>query len=83
MNCTFVKYARLFWDSFVSNSLKALGEWDSVAATRGPCRCLDKTVARGVPLIQTNKLRGPQSPSEIYRLIDRHLSTNFSANFCG
>jgi hypothetical protein len=33
---------------------------------------------------QTNKkLRGPQSASELYRLSDRHLSTKFSANFCG
>jgi hypothetical protein len=30
-----------------------------------------------------NKLRGPQSASELYRLIDRHLSTKFSVNFCG
>jgi hypothetical protein len=29
-----------------------------------------------------NKLRGPQSASEVYRLSDRHLSTKFSANFC-
>jgi hypothetical protein len=27
--------------------------------------------------------RGPQSASELYRLIDRHLSMKFSANFCG
>jgi hypothetical protein len=33
--------------------------------------------------IQTNKLRGPQSASELYRLSDRHLSTKFRANFCG
>jgi hypothetical protein len=32
---------------------------------------------------QTNKLRGPRSTSELYRLIDRYLSTKFSANFCG
>jgi hypothetical protein len=32
---------------------------------------------------QTNKLRGPWSASELYRLIDRHLSTKFSVNFCG
>jgi hypothetical protein len=31
---------------------------------------------------QRNKLRGPQSASELYRLSDRHLSTKFSANFC-
>jgi hypothetical protein len=30
-----------------------------------------------------NKLRGPQSASELYRLSERHLSTKFSANFCG
>jgi hypothetical protein len=29
------------------------------------------------------ELRGPESASELYRLIDRHLSTKFSANFCG
>jgi hypothetical protein len=28
-------------------------------------------------------LRGLQSASELYRLSDRHLSTKFSANFCG
>jgi hypothetical protein len=28
-------------------------------------------------------LRGPWSASELYRLSDRHLSTKFSANFCG
>jgi hypothetical protein len=32
---------------------------------------------------QTNKLRGPYSASELYRLIDRHLSTKLSANFYG
>jgi hypothetical protein len=32
---------------------------------------------------QRNKLRGLQSASELYRLIDRHLLTKFSANFCG
>jgi hypothetical protein len=31
---------------------------------------------------QTNKLRGPQSASELYRLSDRHVSTKFSADFC-
>jgi hypothetical protein len=31
----------------------------------------------------SNKLRGPWSASELYRLIDRHLSTKFSVNFCG
>jgi hypothetical protein len=30
-----------------------------------------------------NKLRGPQSASELYGLSDRHLSMKFSANFCG
>jgi hypothetical protein len=29
------------------------------------------------------RLRGPYSASELYRLSDRHLSTKFSANFCG
>jgi hypothetical protein len=33
--------------------------------------------------IQTNKLRGPWSASELYRLSDRHLSAKFSANICG
>jgi hypothetical protein len=32
---------------------------------------------------KTNKLRGLQSASELYRLIDRHRSAKFSANFCG
>jgi hypothetical protein len=34
---------------------------------------------------QTNKkkLCGPWSASKLYRLIDRHLSTKFSTNFCG
>jgi hypothetical protein len=32
---------------------------------------------------KTNKLRGLQSASEIYRLSDRHLSAKCSANFCG
>jgi hypothetical protein len=32
---------------------------------------------------QTNKLRGPESASELYRLIYRFLSAKFSANFCG
>jgi hypothetical protein len=32
---------------------------------------------------KTNKLRGPKSASELYRLIDRHLSMKFSVNFCG
>jgi hypothetical protein len=30
---------------------------------------------------QTNKLRGPSSEIELYRLSDRDLSTKFSANF--
>jgi hypothetical protein len=30
-----------------------------------------------------NKLRGPWSASELYLLIDRHLSTKFCVNFCG
>jgi hypothetical protein len=30
-----------------------------------------------------NKLRGPLTASELYRLNDRHLSTKFSAKFCG
>jgi hypothetical protein len=30
-----------------------------------------------------NKLRGPYSASEIYRLIDSHLSAKFWVNFCG
>jgi hypothetical protein len=30
-----------------------------------------------------NKLLGPYSASELCRLSDRHLSTKFSANFCG
>jgi hypothetical protein len=29
------------------------------------------------------KLRGPQSASELYRLIDRQLSAKFSSNFWG
>jgi K+-transporting ATPase A subunit len=32
---------------------------------------------------QTNKLRGPLSACELYRLRDRHLLAKFSANFCG
>jgi hypothetical protein len=32
---------------------------------------------------QTNKLRGPYSASELYQLSDCHLSTKFSAYFCG
>jgi hypothetical protein len=32
---------------------------------------------------QKNKLRGPQSESELYRLSDRRLSMKFSANFFG
>jgi hypothetical protein len=32
---------------------------------------------------QTNKLHGPYSASQLYRLIDRHLSTKFIVNFCG
>jgi hypothetical protein len=31
----------------------------------------------------TKKLRGPQSASELYRLIYRYLLTKFSVNFCG
>jgi hypothetical protein len=31
----------------------------------------------------TNKLLGPWSASELYRLSDPHLSTKFSINFCG
>jgi hypothetical protein len=34
-------------------------------------------------LPNANKLCGPQSASELYRLIDRGLSTKFCANFCG
>jgi hypothetical protein len=29
------------------------------------------------------KIRGPQTASDLYRLIDRHLWTKFRANFCG
>jgi hypothetical protein len=32
---------------------------------------------------QTNKLRGLQSASELYGLIDGYLLAKFSANFCG
>jgi hypothetical protein len=35
------------------------------------------------PYSVTFKLRGPESASELNRLIDRHLSTKFSANFYG
>jgi hypothetical protein len=31
---------------------------------------------------KTNKFRGPQFTSELYRLSDRRLSAKFSANFC-
>jgi hypothetical protein len=31
----------------------------------------------------SNKPRGPQSASELYRLGDCHLWAKFSANFCG
>jgi hypothetical protein len=34
-------------------------------------------------MVYTKNLRGPYSASELYRLSDRHLSTKFSANFCG
>jgi hypothetical protein len=37
----------------------------------------------GLYWTKKNKLRGPSSASELYRLNDRHLSTKFSANFCG
>jgi hypothetical protein len=39
-------------------------------------------VSRSPLISQTNKLRGPWSASELYRLGDRHFSTKFSANFC-
>jgi hypothetical protein len=32
---------------------------------------------------QTNKFRGLQSASELYRLSNRHLLAKFSADFCG
>jgi hypothetical protein len=32
---------------------------------------------------RTNKLRGLQYPSKIYRLSDSHWSANFIASFCG
>jgi hypothetical protein len=38
---------------------------------------------RSISLEPTNKLRGPYSASELYRLSDRHLSKKFSADFCG
>jgi hypothetical protein len=33
--------------------------------------------------VKKTKLHGLQSARELYRLIDRHLSAKFSANFCG
>jgi hypothetical protein len=33
--------------------------------------------------LKQNKLRGLYSTSELYRLSDRHLLAEFSANFCG
>jgi hypothetical protein len=46
--------------------------------------CFPRSVARQVVSYhKQNKLRGPYSASELYRLSDRHLSTKFSANFCG
>jgi hypothetical protein len=36
-----------------------------------------------LPVSPSNKLRGLQFASELYRLSDRHLSAKFSANFCG
>jgi hypothetical protein len=33
--------------------------------------------------VQKNKLRGPYTTSELYRLSDCHLLIKFSANFCG
>jgi hypothetical protein len=41
----------------------------------------DKQVKGETKCIQTNKTK--QSASELYRLSDSHLSTKFSANFCG
>jgi hypothetical protein len=38
---------------------------------------------RDCTALRQNKFRGPWSESELYRLIDRHLWTKFSANFCG
>jgi hypothetical protein len=50
------------------------------ATTRNTCS--SSTIRRGHTFLQS-KLRGPKSASELYRLSDRHLSTKFSAKYCG
>jgi hypothetical protein len=42
-----------------------------------------KSVQRRIEMWVTNKLRGPQSASELNRPSDRHLLAKFSVNFCG
>jgi hypothetical protein len=44
---------------------------------------LQRTFGSNLASNKKNKLRGPWSASELYRQSDRHLSTKFSANFCG
>jgi hypothetical protein len=46
-------------------------------------KCLPSIGRSKPPATNKQKLRGPSSASELYRLIDRHLSTKFSVNFCG
>jgi hypothetical protein len=43
----------------------------------------DKHIDLSIQKQKQNKLRSFESASELYRLSDRHLSSNFSANFCG
>jgi hypothetical protein len=46
-------------------------------------KCCHVTKLPGYKKRNKNKLRGLQSASELYRLSDRHLLPEFSANFCG